>query len=450
MSLRDYLPPQISEGHSILRHALVASSGASIRGESYERRIQTILSDPTGDSVMFDTSEDVAMVPVYLFGCRDIYAAVKADVFKEAYENWLRRANKIPNQKQEEYPPVIYDQDEGDESYYLVIGKIPKDAPIRLNSGLEVSHIYNMNAFRNGNSSAFGFGFGSFRSSVSCYAAYQLVNLLNDHYRNCNDDYQVIFTILKLSCSIDEYDELMDCEKIDRINELLESAVDIGIPGFQDLGVDLNCNFIRRRFNSGEQEYRKFMSAPMITDDQHNSSGDIFVRIPGSNLWQCMSIRDYNVLAAIEEVKVNYSKTDKPRAFAKVYHTQEFFADSILDIVKYSTIIAEDLDISYFTDYPRTDNLKPEEKAAFFHSELFRTYEAISVTVSQDASAATVTLTQDELGVGAPSQQLKNGYCTRPNRSRNNFCLFDLILDVAKLHVSMKVPNYEKREPYYY
>lgn len=431
-----YLPrPEIAEGHIIFRHGMTDTKGFVASGSLYENHIFRSHKAVKDDGILpFVTDDDVVMVPVYIFGCADLYMPIQGSDYEQAYVKWLENNKDLPEEPKKEN----YVDDFEKNAYCIVLGKLPKDAPISVNSGtIQVNQVYpyKLNQIKHRILT-----FGSFRTYMAYYANYQLVNLLNEYYRDAGIDQTAVFSILRLDCNPDEFELGFDEFDPEKVDAQIRTGTEVVFPMFNRIDFP-GYNYIVNSYPN----YRVLKSTPIITDPNDYGT-EVFVRVPGTNVWQMIRGRNYAKLLRIEQLKVTYSKVNKPRGFDYVYPTQEFYANNISEIVKLCALLGEDLDLEdYRARWPATEEAKMSETDSirFINNEAQQLYEALTISMTQGSTSASLTLTQDELGISPKSTE--NIRSSRSPRKRNNFCLLDLITTIADIHNSMELRNYESK-----
>lgn len=503
MSRRYYNSPfesekfQFTEGHFVLRGAKSQRVGQIFRGDSYDRscnkfcqmmvdgKLERIRDDEytciktdeedgytcnkLPENFKFNVSDDIVMVPVYSFGTSNLFVPVDgSEFFKYHMENakWYNETNR---NHYENYS--FYDTANTEEPIIIShVGKVIGDAPIKLGVNSKHDRIFGTPAYSS----------HTFDSLIHIYMMKNLTKILNEYYTENSIDCRAFFDIMKLDIDIDEYyGECEDEDNVERV-ESIQEAISKGINFIPDemvnLIVDPDAKVIIRLLNG---EYR-MISTYNIPIEDLNENWAAWVRIPDSNIWQAINKVDYKTLRRIEKLTVTYSQVDKPRFFDKVYYTTDHTANSMEDILRLCAILTTDLDYTFFVNRfsrirkanrgygVRTQMFIPTDGSSSVEDELKNSgiviepnlYEAISISIEQFGVIADVTLTQEELGIcNGMSQAVKSTrYIQREDESipqnnagsrfRNNFCLLNLITNIANLQYSMNESR--KRDAYYF
>ena len=466
---------QLVENVIVLRSGQSRSTGPIAFGTSYDHKLDNFATfieegkikledcgdrfhytDTPNNVYEFNIKDDIIMVPVFSFGANNLFIPVKGDEYFKYHQGivyyrtgFSKRAVTDPVTKPRyRYSFETEDHDRYDQTIMCSVGKVTGDAPIEpgVNSK-ETPGLYFS-----------PYSEGTFRSLTCIYALQQLTNELNKHYDETNQDASAFFDILSINIPYDDFydeeDDPGDGAYSDRLRAAIKGAPLLAdLPEMENLiyrmkGIDMIVLPTRGRY--------KMLSGyvnTMSNVDYHS----ILIRIPGTNVWQQLTNGEYEILQALEKVTVTYSRVNKPRFFDKVFYSTDHTASGVENIIRLAVLIGLDLDYeNILTRNHRFRRSKEISKSQMIRDSIFfgnddeETYDSLTIDVVQDNVNANVTLTQAELGISDNPrvdkvQEMTNN---QMNLTRNDFCMLNLIINVADLHRSM-IMRKEYGERYY-
>ena len=220
---------------------------------------------------------------------------------------------------------------------------------------------------------------------------------------------------------------------IDGMNIMSETKYDIDI--FHQLNIGTNIddmrvmNALEISPDVDETAYSKYI---MVFDKGKckycnsiytDSFKGVFVRLEEFNCWQYLTNEQYFNLIKAKSVSIHYAITDKPTAFSKVIYNQEYFSDTLLQILKQSIYIPCDIYLYRIFD---TDKSKEVLSLPYFQ----KTYNALEISVSKKGYTTSIVLTYNELGI---SDKLYSNDYNGSILYVDKFCLLELINNLIHL-----------------
>lgn len=460
---------QILEDHMVFRNAKVDRSGVAVTGELFDRNCNNFCKMVDSGEIKdlgnhlyerttkegycvpekfeFDLSQDIIMAPVHLFGCENLFVSINAEEYLK-YHMTKVKYNKLRDSKNRStvvnYPVSNRNIDD---SHINVchIGKAVGDIPLKLGVNSHVSRIIDIAPYTE----------PYLDVMLHIGAVQNLTAALNYYYRESEIDSCAFFDIMRIEMTDDEwYDEEEYGESEDHFNKI-QDAITHGERIEPDDIVNLINPMDHKPLRDVDMivhfstnEYRCFKGY-LNPIEGVSDRWSVYIRIPGTNVWQLLNQDQYDILKRVEKLNVVYSRVDKPRFFEKVFYSTDHSANSLPDILRLCTLLCLDLDYTYFTDkvaireYSRRiftsifKSVSDDKDKSYLIPADRQTYEALTIAVEQYGVIADVTLTQKELGINEDrfSYTVKNN--PTGSRLRNDFCLINLVIRIADLQYSM-------------
>ena len=468
---------QFTEDHYALRHALTQKEGKVLPGFVYDRNCnqfaELFLEDKIGEvskgiyeqkgepnpyfetdqkKFSFDVEDDIIMVPVYSFGTDDLYVAVRGSEYLKYHIGSADFNRTHEDGKKRLFDSYSFNDKECLSSPVVIshVGKVNGDEPIKLGVNAKEARLFGTLPYTE----------HTFKSLIHIYMMQALTAALNQYYRSSSIDSVAFFDLMKLDMDVDEYygDDENDDE---HFCERMQKAITHGqmfIPDeLVNLVADPDADMIIHLANG---QYRMFSGYSNPMEDLEGR-WTAWIRIPDTDIWQLINREQFKILKRIEHLRITYSQVDKPRFFDKVYYKTEHYASSVPEILTLIAVLTLDLDYTFFvnklikrrqvysanrTMFEPVDQVEANGNFVDIYENL---YEALTISVEQFGVTADVTLTQTELGMDngmrIPKDYQnyrdyeKNAILNNPegSRFRNEFCLLNLILDIAELQYSM-------------